>query len=545
MTQQTMYTVKTIKPVKTTAEITQTDTQLPVDDIREFPTAPNIVRIKQGTTKWERCKYTAVIPTTGNAGYLTIVRSGAEHGSNENGVAQAWAVGSTVYMSIGEYEMNSVKDNITEHETLLAAAEVMISNHAERLTTAESSISSHGSTLTNYGTRITALEEILDPDVIPYGFLWNTLSSNPVLTRCDQNGDTLLLNGTNFDHHPLWGNIKRCSLTAAGVATYGSDNKGTGLTTTSDYMMVEIPQVHVMEWTDGDYRGFALCNEAFTGKPGAGTEISSSVHPWFNQRAGSLAAPCTKGYVGAYKASNNGGTSLSSKSGVAPLANIDMATFEARGNAIGTNWGITNIHYQSLLQLLMYIEFGTMNIQSALAPGFTKSTNTAPQTCGASDSLMRTNGTGGGTDVQGVNYRGINNPYGDLWEFRIGFNSVNAEYRVLNRDGSGTIAATLATGSYEATSGITPLTGVSGYASGVLNVDPLRLMFMPSAIAGSETTYLCDYFYGHTSGNTGCLLAGGYWPYAGKAGPGCLSAINAVSSVNSNFGARVEFLGVV
>ncbi len=123
MTQQTMYPVKTIKPVKTTAEITQTDTQLPVDDIREFPIAPNIVRIKQGTTKWERCKYTAVVPTTGNAGYLTIVRSGAEHGSNENGVAQTWPVSSIVYMSIGEYEMNSMKGNIEDLASRMTTAE--------------------------------------------------------------------------------------------------------------------------------------------------------------------------------------------------------------------------------------------------------------------------------------------------------------------------------------------------------------------------------------------------------------------------------------
>lgn len=390
-----------------------------------------------------------------------------------------------------------------------------------------------------------------------YGFLWNTASSSPTLTRCDQNGDGISLSISDFDNHPIWGNIKRCQLTAAGVATYGSDAKGTGLTTTTDYMMVEIPQAHVMEWTDGDYRGFCLAEAPFTGEPVTGTGISSSVHPWFNQRGGSLATPCTKGYVGAYKASNNGGTSLSSKSGVAPLANIDMATFEARGNAIGANWGITNVWYQSLLQLLMYTEFASLNIQSALAPGFTKSTNTAPQTCGASDSLMGTNGTGGGTDVQGVNYRGINNPYGDLWEFRIGWNSVDAEYRVLKTDGTGIIADTLASGSYDATSGITPLNGTTnisgtdggnychGYAKSILNVDPLKLFFIPSALTGSETTYMCDYYYSHSVGQTGCLFAGGPWHDAGGAGPGFLGARSAVSYVDSTLGARVEFLGGV
>lgn len=388
----------------------------------------------------------------------------------------------------------------------------------------------------------------------PYGFLWNTASSSPTLSRCDQNGDDISPSISDFDNHPLWGNIKRCQLTASGVATYGSDAKGTGLTTTSDYMMVEIPQVHVVEWTDGDSRGFCLAEAPFIGEPVTGTGISSYVHPWFNQRGGSLSSPCAKGYVGAYKASGSSSI-LSSKSGVAPLANISMDAFETAGNAIGTNWGIANIHYQSLLQLLMYTEFGTMNIQSALAPGFTKSTNTAPQTCGASDSLMGTNGTGGGTDVQGVNYRGINNPYGDLWEFRIGFNSVDAEYRVLKADGTGTIAATLASGSYDATSGITPLNGTTnisgddggnychGYAKSVLNVDPLKLFFIPSILTGSKTTYLCDYFYSHGVAQTGSLLAGGTWLNAEYAGPGCLDTAGAVSRVASHFGARVEFLG--
>jgi hypothetical protein len=70
-------------------------------------------------------------------------------------------------------------------------------------------------------------------------------------------------------------------------------------------------------------------------------------------------------------------------------------------------------------------------------------------------------------------------------------------------------------------------------------------MFVPASITGSETKYLCDYFYSHTSGNTGCLLAGGDWKDAGFAGPGYLFANAAVSCVYSDIGARVEFLGVV
>ena len=73
--------------------------------------------------------------------------------------------------------------------------------------------------------------------------------------------------------------------------------------------------------------------------------------------------------------------------------------------------------------------------------------------------------------------------------------------------------------------------------------DPLKLAFVPSALSGSESTYLTDYFHSHKAGisQTGCLLAGGFWPYAGKAGVGFLhAAYAAASSVAPNLGARLE-----
>jgi hypothetical protein len=75
--------------------------------------------------------------------------------------------------------------------------------------------------------------------------------------------------------------------------------------------------------------------------------------------------------------------------------------------------------------------------------------------------------------------------------------------------------------------------------------DPLKLAFVPSALSGSESTYLTDYFYSHKAGisQTSILLAGGCWNNAGGAGVGYLNAANAASDVNSLFGGRLEFLG--
>ena len=410
-----------------------------------------------------------------------------------------------------------------------------------------------------------------------YGVLWNRASSSPSLQRIDENGDSITLSSSNFDNHPLWGNIRRCTLTAAGIPTYGSNNRGDGLTLTNDYCMVEIPGCYAASYRDGDYQGMLLGTRQFTAPDGS----AAVWHPAFYRRD-RTGVKSQKLYLGAYEASDNGGTvsadattatryatswtalKLTSKSGVAPLTgNIGassgtLAQFEAAGNLVGSYWGIQSFWTQALIQSLFYIEYANLNSQSALAPGRTNASNTQALATGQGNSLMGTNGTGGGTNAQAVVYRGIENPWGNIWKFIIGFNSIDTGYNVMKRDGTGALAAILAAGNYEQTSGITPLNGTSnisgtdggaychGYASDLVFSDPLKLGFVPSALSGSETTYLTDYFYSHQAGisQTGCLLAGGVWDNAGMAGVGYLHANNAAaSSVSPAIGARLEFLG--
>ena len=84
-----------------------------------------------------------------------------------------------------------------------------------------------------------------------YGILWNRGSSSPALQRIDENGDTITLSSSDFDNHPLWGEIKRCQLDAAGNPTYGENARGDGLTLTSDYIMSEIPGAYAGAYREG------------------------------------------------------------------------------------------------------------------------------------------------------------------------------------------------------------------------------------------------------------------------------------------------------
>lgn len=401
-----------------------------------------------------------------------------------------------------------------------------------------------------------------------YGVLWNRAASSPTLQRIDEYGDAITLTSASFNSHPIWGGIKRCTLTAAGVATYGSNNRGDGLTLTDDYVMTEIPLAYAGAYREGDYQGILLSDQPFASK-----YCSSERHPsfWRRTRDGTRV---NKLYVGSYEAGANGGTTaangsyntlcatnltglkLTSKSGVQCLTGSGsigtMAHFEAAGNAIGSGWGIESYWTRALLQSLLYIEYASFNSQVALGPGRTNASNTSALITGSGNSLMNTYGTGGGDNTQAVCYRGIENPWGNIWEFIIGLNVTDTEIRVMKKDGTGALTDVLT--DYQATSGILPLNGTTnlgggtdagdyshGFVKDLIFADPLKLGFFPSVLGGSESTYLTDYFYSHATGVTNILLAGGNWANAVTAGVGCLDAHYAASLVYPRIGSRLEF----
>ena len=63
--------------------------------------------------------------------------------------------------------------------------------------------------------------------------------------------------------------------------------------------------------------------------------------------------------------------------------------------------------------------------------------------------------------------------------------------------------------------------------------------FYPTAVGGSETTYIPD--YASCSSGWRVLLVGGYWSYGGLAGLFCFGAYYASSGSNSLVGARLLF----
>jgi hypothetical protein len=207
-----------------------------------------------------------------------------------------------------------------------------------------------------------------------------------------------------------------------------------------------------------------------------------------------------------------------------------------------------NIWTMSAIRLLFYTEMGSLDSQTALGRGVVDldaGTGFAGLNTGAdsADTNIGTNGTGTGTGTDGetpIVYRGIENLWGNVWKFCIGYNAVDAEYRITPRDGTGVLAGDLASGEYEA-SIATPIT-TDGFQSDVLTENLLQYLMIPNSVTGSSSTYLCDSFYAHDAGETNILLSGGPWPDGSRVGVGALRSYYGSSQSSRYLGARFEFI---
>lgn len=468
----------------------------------------------------ETVKITAISAASGG-GNLTVARAIGSDGTI--GIARQWASGTNI-------------------------AVVLTSQHIDVIQSNQNTLQS----------QIDFLNTLNSPII---GVKWDTNSTSPTLTRIDATGATVTgLNTAWFDKHILWGGRWRCVRNrTTGAYTFGTNARGDGLVLdgTAGDVTVREPVAYVK--ADYGVAGSGIARYWVSPRPAAGFVV----HPFWMQRNNGIMSPFV--YSGAYESYGylEGSTfKLGSASGKQPITggvaypdlpnsgrfNISDAETYAN-NITGTiRSGIENIWNYSASQLLMYIEFGTFDLQTALGKGVVdleSGTNFAGKLTGADDidSRLAENGTGTGSGVVGktpICWRGKENPWGNCYKFNIGANFyLNGSVRLLKRDGTGTPAATLAAGSYDTVTGPVALT--SGYISATLQDEVSNIAFLPASVEGGGSGYyLCDYFTTvNADGNI--LLAGGLWSLGLAAGPGCRSAYDAPSASHRSFSARLEF----
>ena len=400
-------------------------------------------------------------------------------------------------------------------------------------------------------------------------------------------GAANLTKGSDFDKFTMFGGRKRCNVADDGsiVAWYGdADYKEDG---SMGQVMVYQPKFYYLvcpvEYDPIDTGiGYHLrkANYYVSEKPRAGFRL----HPAFYDASGNeIDYFLTSAYEGSiYDASasayllndeqvmNTGEDKFSSIAGARPASgssqNLTRPNIEAMAQNRGTNWHGDLIKQVSAEQMLMIIEMGMMNLQTAIAQGIvslpwtTGSDTTSSYAAATGSTASLGNGTGraektttyeGGVakeyTVDGktsVCWRGKENFWGNIWKFVYGINiwgngKMGGGQPYICSDFS--FAESKNSGNYEP-AGFT-VTNANGYISAMGYSTACDWLFIASECLGNSSLPVGDYTYVTVNLNGYRIaLLGGYWNSGGNAGGFYWNLDNGVGYRYRGIGGRLVYI---
>lgn len=400
-------------------------------------------------------------------------------------------------------------------------------------------------------------------------------------------GAANLTKGSDFDKFTMFGGRKRCNVADDGsiVAWYGdADYKEDG---SMGQVMVYQPKFYYLvcpvEYDPIDTGiGYHLrkANYYVSEKPRAGFRL----HPAFYDASGNeIDYFLTSAYEGSiYDASasayllndeqvmNTGEDKFSSIAGARPASgssqNLTRPNIEAMAQNRGTNWHGDLIKQVSAEQMLMLIEMGMMNLQTAIAQGIvslpwtTGSDTTSSYAAATGSTASLGNGTGraektttyeGGVakeyTVDGktsVCWRGKENFWGNIWKFVYGINiwgngKMGGGQPYICSDFS--FAESKNSGNYEP-AGFTVI-NANGYISAMGYSTACDWLFIASECLGNSSLPVGDYTY-ITVNLNGYRIArlGGSWGDGGRAGGFCWALVIGVGNRYRDIGGRLVYI---
>lgn len=364
--------------------------------------------------------------------------------------------------------------------------------------------------------------------------------------------------------------MKRCLLKADGSVNYylnpsDSTEKIDGTAATLDgtdgYVMVEVPKFYFRYVLNGSTHNWEISDV-----PQAGFQL----HPAF-YKDGKIV---DYRYIGAYDACylddtdstyksglnlddmtssiDTGADKIASVSGIYPLVGVTRDECRSLAENNGAGWRAVDFWLISAVQMLYVVEFGSFYSQNITGAGNTNGSylssssnqSDSPHTiAGASNGLG--NGSTNTTTGAGVSakpgtsymsYRGIENFYGNCWNWVDGVNiGVGANYNVHVSNVTTDFADNTST-NYDL---IGQCATANGYVQNIYAGD-VPAAFIPNDTTGaSSSTYLTDQFFI----NTGNRVArfGGAANDGAVAGAFCWSWNGASSTAARNVGARVAY----
>lgn len=394
--------------------------------------------------------------------------------------------------------------------------------------------------------------------------------------------------GADFDAFPMFGGRKRCNVADDGtiVAYYGDadyaedGSMGQVMVYQPKFYYMTVPVIYEKQETGLGYH-LRKANYYVSSIP----HVGFSLHPaFFDENGNEVDYILLSAFEGSIYDANGGadGTGayllldeqvadfssdkFCSIAGAKPASgltqNLTRPNVEQLAKNRGVGWHSDNIKAASANQYLMMIEMGALNMQTAIGQDIVSITDNSAHNCssltGSTSALGNATGQAtetineiGGTQTAyttsgklAVTYRGMENPWGNLWKFVYGINiwgdgKMNGGQPFICSDFNFTESKR--TDNYEGAGFC--LCNANGYVKAFGYSQKYDWLFLPSEIGGTSSLPVGDYAYvtANLNGYRTALL-GGHWFDGGDAGAFCWYVNNGVGSRSRIIGGRLVYV---
>lgn len=271
-------------------------------------------------------------------------------------------------------------------------------------------------------------------------------------------------------------------------------------------------------------------------------------------------------YIGAYKASlydtsealyvlddsasmDAATDKLASIAGAKPASgvtnNLTRANCRKMAGNIGTGWQIIDFTIACMNAYLFLVEYAKMNAQEVIGLGYVSITDDGEtsMTINTGSTASIGNGTGMAEGTNGkasIIYRGMEDPFGNIWEFVDGLN-VEAKGKNIGYWANHSFADDTANAPYQSL-GFT-IAKTNGYISAFGWSEDCDWAFIAAETAGDSSKPVGDYHYQNATYNGWFIaLLGGRWIDGSNCGLCCWHVINASSYRSRGIGSRLVYI---
>lgn len=377
--------------------------------------------------------------------------------------------------------------------------------------------SNYTSSAQGYYVRVESLTSV-------FGVSWDSSNPSTALTRLTKANDPNKLvtvdittepvpavgtgsGSSPFDNYMPWMGMEEVDIDASGKV-YPANR-----TSPSSATCVKIPQFYYKVEKSGNIFRYYVADGPIDG---------FSLHPG------------SESYIARYEGylvNKSGGQALCSYSNTPAKTGLTRADFRNYAKNFAPNAQLYDFAAWCAVGLLYRVEYADWGSQEKIGPGIVN--DGAAHKTGETDAMVYHTGRANSGDNSAVQYRGIENPWGNVWEWVDGINFNNYAPVICTdptKYADDTTTNYTVAGVPLGGSGSTKTLGIS---------TNLPWAYLPREPGGSETTYIPDSM--NSSSAWKVLMVGGSRGNSSAAGLFCFHAGNSSSSSGVSIGTRLQF----